>query len=1201
MLNNIRLHVEKDEEQQALLESKLAEHITRTQKDNINCFQRQIPSLVPYITTPAFKNYSVFCNKFGEFNIVDYSIGRTIYGIHPEQEIETQCRRFLSHSQYISIEDSSISSDSEKESPNKEFEYLKDIPAFKNFQASSGLPEEVECIVVLGCGLGLQIQQLLQHSTIKHLIIYEPEPQYFQCSSLVTSWRSILELAKSKGTSLYFQLEKDGRNLISDLEELKELAGVKGFFLYQHYNHPIFASLYEQLSTQSWDKLVKYGLNFQFSENYLDYCPVWTPPSLLDKCKDLEKSDNLFQRNLTALKKYYPDIHEQFQYYIPKKWQPFRTVDDKINLLKHSNLVTWYSDYPQKDCLKNFDGFSEQPNKDGLVLGYDGKKLAHYLHYKFVKKTEKLIQELEEEEGALPEHIQSIIIFGVGAGYQLEKLREKHSFEHLFICEPNPDFFYASLFAIDWQQLFEKVEAQEARLYLNIGDDGTNLFRDLINQFYAIGPYILSNTYFYQSYYNASLNLAIAQLREKLRIVISMGEYFDHAYYGIGHTKAVLANNAPVLSSHAQQKLSFENKQVPVFLIGNGPSIDHSIDTIKEWKNNAIIVSCGTSLKVLHKNGIKPDFHAEIEQNRTTYDWGSLVNDRDYLKDIELISCNGVHPDTCGLYKKTYVAFKEGESSTVSTLSVLDESQYGILNYAFPTVSNFACNLFSIMGFESIYLLGIDLGFIDQKHHHSIHSKYYKEDGEELYDYAERHNTSQVVKGNFRKTVNTKHEFNVSRQVIEDTIRQAQTTTIYNCSDGAKIEGSQPLPLDNILIVTSEDAKKESLFQIKNSAFTALDGQKYLSDFEGTFNNSVLINQLSVFEKLINQEIESFHAAEELIKKQKELLFYSYKKGDSLLFYYFYGTINYTNSVFSKILYASLDHEEVPESFIDALEMWRKAFGEIKNLILSESTYFDASHFLISERETTLTSPLVEGKTLQVFTNSQVFADCVNCQVDFMQWKVDASVAPLSNRQHETSHADYVIYHAKSDFDADSFVEHLQSGASLPHQGQSQTVIVIDSDQTLNVREVAKHYKDVVFVLMDLTANHACQEMWRVDELYSTLMAFKALISGHGCQLLLPKYQVCESYQDNESQPDKLFTLSEEDLVYDFYWYLAVSFDGENTQESVSNIGTRASYVRNRISIENRIFEVLNKDDYQNMMNVLPDFVPNIYHDHEFK
>mgnify|MGYP000001969509 FL=1 len=793
MLKNIRLHIEKDEQLQAELDEKLAKQIIETHSSNINAFQRSIPSLLPYVQNTDLANYSIFINKYGENNIVDYGMGRTFYGFHPEEEVLEQLSRIEQHCPEVVFR--TPSSNYEEDSGTAlSIDQLASVK-FRNQQPP--MPYEIECLVVLGCGLGIHLSHLLKRHKIKNLLIYEPELQYFQCSVMTTSWQDIFTLAKEHNTAIFLQLEKDGRDLIKDANELVEHCAVSSFHIYKHYNHQVFDSLYKDLTERSWNEIENSGFKLKSKESYLDFVPSWTPNIDLANYSLLGASNDRLANNLEAFKQFFPDIYKVYKDYTPKKWLPIANSEGEVNLIKIDSLHTWYAESPKADCTLNFENFNEQPNKDGLVLGYRGTKLAHYIHYKFVKETEELLKQAEEDVGALPDKVPSIIMFGLGVGYQLEKLLDEHTVEKLFICEPNPDFFYASLFAIDWQVIFETVEKSETRIYLNIGDDGTNLFRDLLSQFYAIGPYILNSTYFYQSYHNASLNSAISQLREQLQVVISMGEYFDHAYYGIAHTKEGMRRKIPLLVANPANKLNYDDKEVPIFIVGNGPSLDSSIEAIKEWQGQAIVVSCGTTLQALHRHGITPDFHAEIEQNRSTYDWAVLIGDLDYLKNITLISCNGIHPDTCDLYKDVLIAFKEGESSTVSALNVLDRANFTTLLNAFPTVSNFAIDLFSTIGFTNVYLIGVDLGFVDVKHHHSKSSGYYQDDGKETYDYTDSANTSLIVPGNFRPKVNTKHEFKVSRQVIEQvTSAKPKGQEFYNCSDGAKIQGTLPLRPD---------------------------------------------------------------------------------------------------------------------------------------------------------------------------------------------------------------------------------------------------------------------------------------------------------------------------------------------------------------------------------------------------------------------
>jgi hypothetical protein len=965
MLKNIRLHLQQDEEQQKQQEEQLAAHIARTSHQNINAFQRHIPSLLAYIKQQS-QNISVFCNQYGDYNLVDYGTGRTFYGLHPQQEIQAHLQRFTAQAPYISFEPDSAQ---RSEHPDiAQINKLEKLPEYRQRQSASMLPESPELVVVFGVGLGFHIEELIEQYQISHLLIYEPEPQYFKASTMVVDWQHILQMAKGKGTALYLQIEKDGRDFVNNIHELRENVEVSGAYLYQHYNHPIFDSLYQQLTSQPWSKLVEKGLSFRFHQGADEYCAPWTTAAQPARWTDVDKGSERFRQNLAAFERYFPDVYKEFKDYQPRRWLPVQQDNGEINIIDKQRLVPWYGESPVTESEINLKGFSEHPHKDGLVLGYNGTKLKHYLHYQFVEKTEAILEQLEEDQGSLPDTIKSMILFGMGCGYQVERLYEQHQVEKLFICEPNRDFFYASLFAINWAAILKTVDESDGRLYLNIGDDGTNLFRDLLNQFYAIGPYMLNSTYFYQGYYNGALNQAIAQLREQLQVVISMGEYFDHAYYGIAHTKEALRREYPFMKKNAAKQIAVEHQEVPVFLVGNGPSLDFSIEAIKEWQDKAIIVSCGTSLQVLHRNGIVPDFHAEIEQNRSTFDWAARIGDFDYLKRITLISCNGIHPDTCDLYKDVYLAFKEGESSTVSTLQVLGEEHYQILKFAFPTVTNFAMNFIAGLGMTQVYLLGVDLGFADKTHHHSKESGYYKEDGEELYDYSEKNNTAIVVPGNFRKTVYTKHEFKVAKMLLEQSLA-ASKMECYNCSDGALVKGSLSLQLTDILIANDTDEKIDAVNRIKGKLFVAHQRKDFGNKFDEKYDKKVLFKELSVLKSSVGKRLNSLEEINEFIEFQKRLLFSSYKYGHSLLFYYLYGTSNYINALLSKILCSGAENKLSHISKIR--EYIIQLYDDVSGLAADDMVFDSTSSFVTKRQRSFVTRSF--GRRLFYFSSNPHF------------------------------------------------------------------------------------------------------------------------------------------------------------------------------------------------------------------------------------
>lgn len=912
MLKYIQLHIDADEDAQRAMEEKISPEIQRLNRENVNAFQRYMPSVYEYIKAPAEVASSVLCNKFGELNIVDYQTGRVVYGFHPRQEVDAQVVKFLDSAQPVTV----------------------DTDRTVNHNVKRHIP----VLVVLGIGLGYHLEQLLNTVTVEHLIIYEPNLAYFLCSLSAVSWKEILVNAQASSTAIYLQLDCDGRTLGEDIQELSQHVGVSSFYLYRHYNYPVFNQLEAVLKHRSWDEFRRWRPDPKAYTSSDDYLPPWTE-SLPDAQWQAQYLDtSLLQANIAAFELFFPDIAAEFRDYQPTKWAPKANQQGIVNLFHLASEQPFYGEKPAEDCATSFDYFSSQPNKDGLVLGYKGKKLKKYLHYQLVTKASEILDGIEEAYGELPEKIKSVIFFGLGVGYQLNELFRYREVEKLFICEPNRDFFFASLYAVDWKSILESIDRGKGRLYINIGDDGSHLIRDLLTQFHSVGPYVLASTYFYQGYYNASLVNAVAELREQLQVIIAMGDYFDHSKYGIAHTRWGVEHGIPLLKRNSHKLLNSEQKDVPVFVIGNGPSLDGLIDIIKQHRDSAILISCGTSLQTLHRHGICPDFHAEIETNRSTFDWAVRVGDLAYLKQITLISCNGIHPDTCGLYKDVFLAFKEGESSTVSITEIFPEHEFALLRFAYPTVTNFAVNFTQELGFSQLYLIGVDMGFVDARYHHSKSSGYYTQEGVERYNYQEDNDTSIVVEGNLRPFVKTKFEFKVSKTVLEQTF--SPKADVYNLNDGARIAGASPLHKDDVFIVADESAKQDSLTQLKSRCFRLLPTDDASRRFSQRYQHKALIEEVQRLVKMAAKNPDNKQDAEAFIEIQRDILVASFRRQKSLLFFYLNGTLNFINSALMKTL--SLSEEAACMSaFNQLLSLWRTSLDEIVTTLTFDEGGFD--------------------------------------------------------------------------------------------------------------------------------------------------------------------------------------------------------------------------------------------------------------------
>lgn len=1035
----IQFHINSADEQQQALEQQLAQRVESTYRRNLRAFTQTVPGIHEKLTSDVVQRMSLFANKHGEPNIVDYTNGRAFYGEFPKRESELHVDGFRQFALKVKT-------------------HTND--ALENIVSREPLPSQCDVLVVLGIGLGHSLEYLLEQHNFSHIILYEPNIDLFKCSSFVLDWASLLSSSSRKKTAIYFQIGESGTNLLSDIKELKSVAKFSEFFIYKHYNSPVFDSICHQLEAKTDSLFENQNLNIKHQYSYTDFCPTWTAAPITSTLPLLNNETSLWQRNLNAFKHYFPDIAKQFEEFQPQTWLPVVEKDGRHNLFNKSSHALYFDDSAQRIAEQEFSFFSRYPNKNGLVLGYTGEKLKHYHHYQFVIKTESLVESVEEEVAELPNKIKSFILFGMSNPYVLNELLSHHDVDKLFICEPSLDLFYASLFEIDWADLLKTLDERECHLYINVGDDGTNLTKDLIKQFYSLGPYLLAQTYIYQSYANDVMDAALVNLQEQLKLLLSMGDYFDHAFYGINHTRQMIERGAPILLAHPQKRLSAEDKSVPIVLVGNGPSLDHSIDAIKDIAEQSIIVSCGTALKTLYECGITPDFHCEIEQNRSTFDWACRVGSFDYLKTISLLSCNGIHPDTCSLYKDTYICFKEGEASTVTWSSIINKQALHLLEFAFPTVANFALDLFSSLQPENLYLMGVDLGYTDLKKHHSEKSGYYDESGEELYDYVTKNHSVLQIKGNFQPTVYTKHEFKISKMVMEETL-QSRRLDVYNCSNGAYIQGTTPLHLDHILVSSTVAQKQMCVNTIKHTLFN--------SDFNKTasarFDELLQVNAVIDDCKSIKQQVKDVREKDasdvdidSLVEAQRDILVKSVQENSSLVFYYLYGSVNYASAVLSKLSCSNLAVRErcIPE----CLDYWAECMDKVITTFQDTPDKRDESASMRWLRIKSVMQSRLDTKRVLLVTNSSSFIQAVkhHAETQNINWDLDIrSFSKIDSLDSVLPDYEFILVYIANEFEHNEIINRIHL-AKLNFAQEQRHIIVCDYNVTGDIQLLNSRY-----------------------------------------------------------------------------------------------------------------------------------------------
>ncbi|AFS36496.1 6-hydroxymethylpterin diphosphokinase MptE-like protein [Alteromonas macleodii] len=945
MLKDIKYFIDQDTERQEQLEVSWSNKIKENRLASLDVFKQTMPNIYQVLNSAKEYPESVFVNKEGELDIVNISTGKAFYGHDVNKSISNHLERFSANPHVVSFNSSS---------------------------KVESLPREIEVLVVFGLGLGQHLIPLLQNYKIKHLVIYEPNLGYLDCSLSSGIWKQVFEIAAVKKTGVYLQTQLEPRRILVEFGELYDFSPFRHIYVYQHYHSELFDNTIAYLSTVTLNELGSMLRRPLLKRTHVDSLVPWPPIVRSREWSDEHLNEKRYQKNLEIFSLFFPDIANEFRQYKANKWKPLANASGEVNIFHIETNSALYGDSPVDMEHEAYNAFVKAPTKERLALtSKQGKSYSHS-HQRMVKKIEKLFKGLSADEESLPDEVRALLLFGIGAGYKLQELYSNFEIDSLFICEPNRDFFYASLYAIDWNTIFTKANECNKRIYLNIGDDGSNLAKDLLTQLHAIGTHIIESMYFSQGYDNEKLKPAINNLHEELRGIIALGEYFDYSRYDVAHAKWAIENGVRIFDKSQQEPLVNELAETPVFIIGNGPSLDTLMPTIVAKKEKAIIISCGTALQALYKNNITPDFHAEIENCRATFDWAVRIGDIEFLKTVNLISCCGVHPDTIGLYKDTFLSMKEGAASTEIIKELLNDFNYPELKFAYPTVANFAINFALSAGFKQLYLLGIDLGFVDDKYHHSQYSGYY-ENGLELYSYATRANSSLLVRGNFRPYVSTKYEFNLARKVLEKAISAFPKADVFNLNDGAFIDGALSLSPDEVLTLSSSDDKKRALDWVINKAHNPILDKSFKSKFDTRFNNAMLINEVQGFTNLLFNEGITKERIKRLVELQREFVVDSFLNRHSIFLYYYNGSVNYINGILSKLLCLRNEfYFNEKASFV--LNVWKKF---IEDTLVSLSIYpdeFDAVTTFTLDRQKKALKNFLNEKRINFYskTSSEV-------------------------------------------------------------------------------------------------------------------------------------------------------------------------------------------------------------------------------------
>lgn len=677
------------------------------------------------------------------------------------------------------------------------------------------------------------------------------------------------------------------------------------------------------------------------------------PPNFKDQINELEQkiteaqaheirenkfaleANERFSKNLAVFENYYPDIFKVLNEYQPREdFCIHVTKSGHGNFIPETSGIALYGDDPLTQTKEQVEKYTRKAvfGRANYLSTQEWETDDERLHMRYMAKLSAILSERKKDSNyaistTLPPHYPTALIFGVGLGYHIPELLSKHSFDFLFVCEPDLELFFASLFCVDWHKIVSDLDNAGSSLFLSIGVDFESFFEEVYRISLAIGPTAIVNSFCYQHYPSKEINDSIKSFFTNYYQLQSGFGFYNDAITGLAHSIYNVENEINFYF-RGKTESGFLN-EIPVIVVGNGPSLDKSIAFLQENHDKAIIMAAGTALQSLLKVGITPDFHVIVERPKAQYDVLIDILPTEEYKKLNLLSVDVIYPEIPKLYKWAGLGLKGPEAST-AFLTLHSLLKYGEviseLPASGPFVSNTAFSFAVTLGFKSIYLIGVDNGYSLDGQTHSKLSIY--SDKSLKSSYSAPKGATIDFAANLKYSVKATPLMAMSKNSIERLAHQLpKSVQVFNVGEGAKLANASPLHEEDVLLSHAVENKEEIIELIKSTYFRNVG----FDDVEEKLNFEEFESLCDHLIGLATTIYSSREEASNLMNRQQRLI-YAYKKSaHPHMFNLLKGTMLYFFCPLLTTLYYFEDEEVSLNYFSRINSLWIGFLSEVKS------------------------------------------------------------------------------------------------------------------------------------------------------------------------------------------------------------------------------------------------------------------------------
>lgn len=378
-----------------------------------------------------------------------------------------------------------------------------------------------------------------------------------------------------------------------------------------------------------------------------------------------------------------------------------------------------------------------------------------------------------------------LFIYGVGAGFQILPLLRHFKPKVLLLIDEDKDGFVHATSLVDWEEIWKTAQEIGTTIKLTVEGNAAVLHESVKANIMTQSILGLDGLHVFLHGPSTVLRAAYQLLMDpKSANMASFIGFLTDEYNMMKNSFRNLSQGTKRILINAKEKL-----RAPVLIVGSGPSLEANIDVLKTVRDRFIIISSGSSLKVLLQNGIRPDFHCNLERASSILERHEELEADGFaseMKQIYAVMTTTIWPGVDKYFKDTVYFIRPA----LSPLGVFAENYEQVLFNEGPQVTNTAFAIARRLAAKQIYLLGVDLGTTDPQVPRAS-SAWTPQRPRKL---------TIPVRGNKGKTVFTDMPLIQQKETLQGQIRKLLEVggACYNLGDGSKIEGAKPADLDKL-------------------------------------------------------------------------------------------------------------------------------------------------------------------------------------------------------------------------------------------------------------------------------------------------------------------------------------------------------------------------------------------------------------------